>query len=337
MHVAAKSKVHQEEPASENVDLSRYVPEELSSLGDSQSAIPRIAKDSESIRLIERAVHQVPTSHTLHRGDAREMPGLEPQSVHLVLTSPPYWTLKEYRDSEGQLGHVEDYDKFLEELDKVWKRCFEALVPGGRLICVVGDVCLSRRENGGRHTVVPLHSSIQEHCRKLGYDNLAPIIWHKISNAAYEVEGGSSFLGKPYEPNSVIKNDIEYILMERKPGGYRAPDISTKVLSVISVENHKKWFQQIWTGVTGASTKQHPAPYPIELAERLVRMFSFVGDTVLDPFLGTGTSTVAAAKWGRNSIGFEIDRHYYKLAQRRISEETSSLFSKAAIHSVRID
>ncbi len=337
MYVAGKRKILQDQSAQESADLSRYVPEELAKLDDPQTAIPRIAKDAHSIRLIERALHQVPTSHSLYRGDARDMSGLEPQSVHLVLTSPPYWTLKEYRDSEGQLGHVEDYDQFLQELDKVWKQCFHALVPGGRLICVVGDVCLSRRENGGRHTVVPLHSSIQEHCRKLGFDNLAPIIWHKISNAAYEVEGGSTFLGKPYEPNSVIKNDIEFILMERKPGGYRAPDISTKVLSVISAENHKKWFQQIWTGVTGASTKQHPAPYPIELAERLVRMFSFVGDTVLDPFMGTGTTTVAAAKWGRNSIGFEIDPHYYKLAQKRISEDTSSLFSTAVIHSARVE
>ncbi len=337
MHAAAKSKIPLDQLAQENADLSRYVPEELAKLDDPQTAIPRIAKDAHSIRLIERAVHQVPSSHSIYRGDARDMSGLEPQSVHLILTSPPYWTLKEYRDSEGQLGHVEDYDQFLQELDKVWKQCFQALVPGGRLICVVGDVCLSRRENGGRHTVVPLHSSIQEHCRKLGFDNLAPIIWHKISNAAYEVEGGSTFLGKPYEPNSVIKNDIEFILMERKPGGYRAPDISTKVLSVISAENHKKWFQQIWSGVTGASTKQHPAPYPLELAERLVRMFSFVGDTVLDPFMGTGTTTVAAAKWGRNSIGFEIDRHYYKMAQKRISEETSSLFSTAVIHSAHVD
>src|SRR5690348_5923798 len=337
MQVAAKSKCQSDLPPRGSPDLSRFVPDELGQLGDQQTAIPRIARDPESIRLIERAVHQVPTSHSLHRGDARQMPGLESNSVHLVLTSPPYWTLKEYRDSEGQLGHVEDYDQFLEELDKVWKHCFHVLVPGGRLICVVGDVCLSRRENGGRHTVVPLHSSIQEHCRKLGFDNLAPIIWHKISNAAYEVEGGTSFLGKPYEPNSVIKNDIEFILMERKPGGYRAPDISTKILSVISVENHKKWFQQIWSGVTGASTKQHPAPYPLELAERLVRMFSFVGDTVLDPFMGTGTTTVAAAKWGRNSIGFEIDSHYYKLAQKRISEETSSLFSKTEIRSIHLD
>jgi DNA modification methylase len=165
---------------------------------------------------------------------------------------------------------------------------------------------------------------------------LAPIIWHKISNAAYEVEGGSGFLGKPYEPNAVIKNDIEFILMERRSGGYRAPDIATKILSLISAENHKKWFQQIWTGVTGASTKDHPAPYPMELAERLIRMFSFVGDTVLDPFLGTGTTTVAAAKWGRNSIGFEVDSHYLKLAADRIAQETSSLFGRTEISVVTL-
>src|SRR5258708_22422933 len=118
------------------------------------------------------------------------MSGLEPESVHLVLTSPPYWTLKEYRDSEGQLGHVENYDQFLQELDKVWKQCFQALVPGGRLICVVGDVCLSRRENGGRQTHVPLPSSIQEPCWKLGFYNLAPIFLHKTFHPAYKGAGG---------------------------------------------------------------------------------------------------------------------------------------------------
>ena len=205
------------------------------------------------------------------------------------------------------------------------------LVPGGRLICVVGDVCLSRRKNGGRHTVVPLHSSIQVNCRKIGFDNLAPILWHKISNAAYEVENGSSFLGKPYEPNAVIKNDVEFILMLRKHGGYRSPSVATRVLSVISTENYQKWFQQIWTGLTGASTRQHPAPYPLELAERLVRMFSFVGDTVLDPFLGTGTTSLAAAKWGRNSIGVEVDPHYFEMAEQRLAHETAALFGKSRI------
>jgi len=122
-------------------------------------------------------------------------------------------------------------------------------------------------------------------CRKIGFDNLAPIIWHKIANAVYEVSGGGGFLGKPYEPNSVIKNDVEYILMFRKPGGYRKPTAAKRLLSVISAENYQSWFQQIWTGLTGASTKTHPAPYPVELAERLIRMFSFVGDTVLDRVL----------------------------------------------------
>jgi DNA modification methylase len=169
----------------------------------------------------------------------------------------------------------------------------------------------------------------------MGYDNLAPIIWNKIANAAYEVENGSGFLGKPYEPNAVIKNDIEFILMERKPGGYRSPSVATRVMSVISAENHQKWFQQIWTGLTGASTKQHPAPYPLELAERLIRMFSFVGDTVLDPFMGTGTTNLAASRWGRNSVGFEVDTHYFDLAYQRLSGATADLFAKTTINAVR--
>ncbi len=324
-------KIRRIEQVSATADLAQFIPAEVFPLDNPQTDIPRIAKDKGLIRLIEEAVQRVPTGHTLNLGDARKMSVLKPASVHLVVTSPPYWTLKEYRDSEGQMGHIEGYEEFLSELDKVWAHCFRALAPGGRLICVVGDVCLSRRKNNGRHTVVPLHASIQEHCRKIGFDNLAPIIWHKIANAVHEVENGSSFLGKPYEPNSVIKNDIEFILMERKPGGYRTPDLPTRVLSVISGENHKQWFQQIWSGVTGASTRHHPAPYPLDLVERLIRMFSFVGDTVLDPFLGSGTTVLAAAKTGRNSIGFEIDEHYFDLAHTRVANETSSLFSRTRI------
>jgi DNA modification methylase len=314
-------------------ELGHFVPRGFLPLKDAQKDIPAIAKDPQRTARLERAVAEIPTHHSLYLGDSREMRAVEPESVHLVVTSPPYWTLKEYRDSSGQLGHLEDYRVFLHELDKVWMQCFRALVAGGRLICVVGDVCLSRRENKGRHTVVPLHSSIQERCRDLGFDNLAPIIWHKIANAVYEVENGSGFLGKPYEPNSVIKNDLEFILMLRKPGGYRKPSDAERVLSVISVENYQRWFQQIWMGLTGASTREHPAPYPSELAERLIRMFSFVGDTVLDPFLGTGTTTVAAARWGRNSIGYEVDPQYFDLALRRIERETRGLFSTATIES----
>lgn len=313
-------------------DLGKWVPEEVRSLANPQTAIPAIAKDARLMSLIDNAVRSIPTTHQLFLRDARSFRNLGHNSVHLVLTSPPYWTLKEYRPSDGQLGHISDYEAFLTELDRVWSHCFNALVPGGRLICVVGDVCLSRRNNDGRHTVVPLHASIQEHCRHIGFDNLAPIIWHKIANAAYEVEkGGAGFLGKPYEPNAVIKNDIEFILMQRKPGGYRKPSLAERVLSVISAENYQQWFQQIWTGLTGASTRDHPAPYPVELAERLIRMFSFVGDTVLDPFMGTGTTSVAAARCGRHSIGCEVDPHYFEMAERRIRDETTGLFSAVEI------
>ena len=314
-------------------NVAQFLHDRLSNLDNPQTDIPRIAKDRVLLQKIESAIQKIPTTHDLFQADSRKLSFIPNESVHLVVTSPPYWTLKKYRDHDDQLGEVEDYEKFLKELDKVWKHCHRVLVPGGRLVCVVGDVCLSRRKNKGRHTVVPLHASIQEHCRKIGYDNLAPIIWYKIANAQYEANGnGAGFLGKPYEPNGVIKNDIEYILMERKHGGYRKPSVATRTLSIISDENHKQWFQSIWSGVTGASTRNHPAPYPEELAERLIRMFSFVGDTILDPFMGTGTTTVSAAKWGRNSIGVELDPHYFELAEERIHKATESLFSYAKVN-----
>ena len=122
-------------------------------LADLQTAIPELAKDPKRLAELDCLLGEIPTLHRSICGDARDLAGIVPNSIHLVLTSPPYWTLKEYRDSEGQMGHLQDYEQFLVELDKVWQRCFDVLVPGGRLICVVGDVCLSRRKNNGRHTV----------------------------------------------------------------------------------------------------------------------------------------------------------------------------------------
>jgi len=267
------------------------------------------------------------TTHRLVQGDARDLSFLLDESIHLVVTSPPYWNLKQYNDNQDQLGHISDYEQFLTELTKVWRECFRVLVPGGRLVCVVGDVCLSRKKHG-RHVVVPLHADICVACRKIGFDNLNPIIWHKISNANYEVQNGTKFLGKPYEPNAIIKNDIEFILMQRKPGGYRKPTNTQRDKSRIEKKDYNKWFQQLWN-ITGASTKNHPAPFPIELAYRLVRMFSFFGDTVLDPFCGTGTTMIAAMKCDRNSIGIEIDSEYCRMAAERIKKENQSLFPNA--------
>jgi len=267
------------------------------------------------------------TTHRLIQGDARNVRYIKDESVHLVVTSPPYWTLKRYNEHSSQLGHVSDYEAFLDELAKVWKEMYRILVPGGRMVCVVGDVCLSRRDFG-RHVVVPLHSDISVVCRKIGFDNLNPIIWHKISNANYEVSNGSKFLGKPYEPNSIIKSDIEFILMQRKSGGYRQPTEHQRKLSMISKEEYGKWFQQFWN-ISGASTKKHPAPFPLELAYRIVRMFSFWGDTVVDPFCGTGTTMLAAMKAGRNSVGIEIDPEYCKMAEERLRQDNSNMFSSA--------
>lgn len=315
-----------------NVELSSFVPKDLldfvRSGAKEQERIPALAKNPEQVKAIEQAVRQIPTHHALFVRDSRRMEVIDDESVHLIVTSPPYWTLKEYPNRPGQLGRIEDYEQFLDELDEVWRHCFRVLVPGGRLIIVVGDVCLPRRRFG-RHVVMPLHASIQEHCRKLGFDNLAPIIWYKIANARLEVENGGRFLGKPYEPNAIIKNDIEYILMQRKPGGYRKPSPAARLLSLIPAEVHHQWFRQVWQ-LPGASTRKHPAPFPLELAERLVRMFSFVGDTVLDPFMGTGTTNLAASRWGRNSIGFEIEPGYLDLAWRRLASE-KRLFSSTHV------
>ena len=313
--------------------LDVFIPDALRILKDPARDLPRLAKDPASMTALEAAMRRVPTRHELLLGDARTA-DFPAESVHLVVTSPPYWTLKEYRRSAGQLGWIEDYDEFLDQLDAVWRMCHRALIPGGRLVCVVGDVCLSRRKNSGRHTVVPLHASIQERCRRLGFDNLAPIIWSKIANAAYEVDrGGGGFLGKPYEPNAVLKNDVEFILMQRKPGGYRKPSTAARLLSLLPKDYFQKLFRQVWTDVQGTSTRTHPAPYPVELAERLIRMFSFVGDTVLDPFTGTGSTQIAAAGCGRNSIGIEVDPVYMKAALSRIRNQASDLLKDVKVTS----
>ena len=272
------------------------------------------------------------TLHKLVQGDARDLSFIKDGSVHLIVTSPPYWTLKRYNEHPSQLGHVKDYEEFIGELAKVWRESYRILVPGGRLVCVVGDVCLSRREHG-RHVVVPLHADIAVICRRIGFDNLNPIIWHKIANAHYEVSNGTKFLGKPYEPNAIIKNDIEFLLMQRKPGGYRQPTDEQRRLSMISKADYDQWFQQFWN-ITGASTREHPAPFPLELAYRLVRMFSFWGDTVLDPFAGTGTTMLAAMKAHRNSIGVEIDSAYSKMIMRRLSKEAQTLFENSRVEFV---
>lgn len=258
-----------------------------------------------------------PTHHEIRLGDARSLNWIDDESVHLVCTSPPYGMLKEYPDGDGQLGNIQSYEAFLEELDKAWAECLRVLVPGGRVACVVGDICLSRR-NAGRHHVLPLAADIQVRARKIGFDCLTPVLWLKVANIALEASYSSRYLGKPNLPNGIVKNDIEHILFLRKPGGYRSPTEEQERRSFIHAEDYAKMFTPVWSDISGQLRRDHPAPYPLAIPQRLVRMFSFTGDTVLDPFCGTGTTALAAIQLGRNSISVDIDPDYVELAYDRL-------------------
>jgi DNA modification methylase len=272
------------------------------------------------------------TTHRLGVADARDLSSIDDRSVHLVVTSPPYWTLKQYESSRGQLGDIADYEAFLDELDNVWRECERVLVPGGRVVCVVGDVCIPRKR-GGRHYVMPLHADIQVRSRSVGLDVLTPILWHKIANGVTEAEGnGAGFYGKPYQPGAVVKNDLEYILFMRKGGEYRKVEPLQKALSMLTKPEMQAWWRSVWTDIRGASTRAgHPAPYPPALAERLIRMFSFAGDTVLDPFGGTGSTGVAAVAAGRNSITLDIEPVYVEIARRNLEKAIASKRDTGAV------
>ncbi len=259
------------------------------------------------------------TRHVIREGDARDLSFLDDASVHLVCTSPPYAALKEYPEHRDQLGNIQSYDRFIEELDKVWKECLRVLVPGGRVACVVGDVCISRRQ-GKRHHVLPLSADIQVRTRRLGFDVLTPIRWLKVSNIALEASHSSRFLGKPNLPNGIVKNDLEHILFFRK-AGYRKPTADMETRSHISTDDYARWFSPIWANVTGQHRRDHPAPYPVEIPRRLIRMFSFAGDTVLDPFGGTASTAAAALETGRNSISIEIEPNYIEIMKARLQSD----------------
>ncbi|WP_202882887.1 site-specific DNA-methyltransferase [Microvirga tunisiensis] len=266
----------------------------------------------------------LPTVHTLHCGDSRDLSWIEDGQIPLVLTSCPYFDIKKYEGAEGQLAEFTSYQEFLEQLDAVFRECYRVLAPGGRLACNVGDVLRSRKTEG-RHHVLPLHADILVRSRHMGFDALNGMLWQKLSNCSYE-HGSGGVLGRPGQPNQIIKSELEHILLLRKPGPYRSPSLAQQQDSKISKEEHARWFRPIWDDVRGARTDQgHPAPFPVEIPYRLIRMFSFTGDTVLDPFSGSGTTAIAAAKAGRNSIGVEVGPGYFQDSIARAARDIPKL------------
>jgi modification methylase len=266
------------------------------------------------------------THHEMILGDARNLAVIPSESVHLVVTSPPYFNLKPYASDAGgrQLGRISDYEAFLDELDRVWRECARVLVSGGRICCVIGDILIPRRTDG-RHRVLPLPADIQSRSRKIGLDNLTPIMWFKIGNRSVEARRKSNiYLGKPYQPGAIIKSDHEHIVMMRKPGGYRTTPMIQRALSMLQRGEMNAWMRPVWAGIPGISLRdEHPAPFPSEIAERLIRLFSFAGDKVLDPFAGSGATAVAAIRVGRNSISVEIEEEYLNAAIRRATREAA--------------
>ena len=264
------------------------------------------------------------TTHLVRCADARGLDHIRSNSIHLIVTSPPYFNIKPYESAAGgrQLARVEDYDSFLHELTKCIAEWHRVLVPGGRACCVVGDVLVPRRK-GGRHRILPLPADIMVRARGVGLDALTPILWFKIGNRTNEAGGGSSgYYGKPYQPGAVIKNDFEHVLMLRKPGAYRTTSMLQKALSMLQKDEMDAWQRPFWEDIRGASLRNgHPAPFPPEIAERLIRMYSFAGDTILDPFCGSGSTGVAACRSGRNSWSSDVEITYVNSTVNRLKAE----------------
>ena len=238
----------------------------------------------------------------LYNADCRQMPELADGSVDLVVTSPPYWQIKDY-GSPGQIGFGQRLHEYLRDLARVWRECDRVLRAGGRLCVNIGDQ-FARASLFGRYRVIPRHAEITCQCAEAGFDCMGSIIWRK--KTTMNTSGGAVVMGSyPYPPNGVVEIDFEYILLFRKPGTPRRPAPESKAGSALTRDEWKSWFSGHWD-VAGARKKGHEAPFPEEIPRRLIRMFSFPGDTVLDPFLGTGTTARVALAHGRSAVGIEI-------------------------------
>ena len=253
-------------------------------------------------------------------GDSRKMLEVGDSSVDLVVTSPPYWHIKDY-GTENQIGYNQSLHQYLEGIFFVWKECFRVLKPGTRLCINIGDQFL-RSAVYGRYRIAPLHSEFIGQCEKLGFDYMGSIIWQK--KTTMRTTGGATVMGSyPYPDNGLIEIDYEFILVFKKPGQKKVSK-QAKELSKLSKEEWKEYFSGHWS-FAGERQINHEAMFPEELPKRLIKMFTFVSDTILDPFLGSGTTVKAAIGLGRNAIGYEINEKYLDMVKEKIGARVTHL------------
>ena len=243
------------------------------------------------------------------------------QSVHLAITSPPYWQLKDY-GTETQIGYHHSYEDYINNLNLVWKECYRVLHNGCRLCVNIGDQ-FARAVYYGRYKVIPIREEIIKFCENVGFDYMGAIIWQKVTTS--NTTGGGVQMGSyPYPRNGILKIDYEFILVFKKLGEAPKPTKEQKELSKMTNEEWNTNFASHWN-FSGARQNNHIAMFPEELPKRLIKMFSFVGETILDPFAGSGTTSLAAKKLDRNSIGYEINPEFIPIIQEKLGSQQTDM------------
>lgn len=264
------------------------------------------------------------TNHKIINGDSRKMQELEDESVHLIITSPPYWQLKDY-GSETQLGYNDSYENYINNLNLVWSESYRVLNKGCRLCVNIGDQ-FARAVYYGRYKVIPIRTEIIKFCETKGFDYMGAVIWQKVTTS--NTTGGATIMGSfPYPRNGILKIDYEFILLFKKPGNPPKPNKEFKLKSAMTKEEWNTYFQGHWN-FGGVRQDNHLAMFPEELPRRLIKMFSFVGDTVLDPFLGSGTTSLSARNLERNSVGYEINSEFIPIIKEKLSLNKKDIFDE---------
>ncbi|MDN5294027.1 MAG: modification methylase, partial [Eubacteriales bacterium] len=253
--------------------------------------------------------------HKIYFGDSRKMPEINDNSVHLIVTSPPYWQLKDY-GVEGQIGFDDSYEDYINNLNLVWKECYRVLHPGCRMVVNIGDQ-FARSVYYGRYKVIPIREEIIRFCETIGFDYMGAIIWQK--KTTLNTTGGAKVMGSyPYPRNGIIEIDYEFILIFKKHGKPPKVKKEIKEAAKLTKEEWKEYFSGHWY-FNGVRQEEHIAMFPLELPMRIIKMFSFPGETVLDPFLESGTTTLAAMMLDRNSIGYEINKDFRPVIEKKLN------------------